>query len=185
MSSEIVEICISRGILLCVLPTFHKLAVLQVVVFWFDYTEVLQSTCKVSGEAFLAFSRWRGCISGKLLAKTQWSAKLVWTVLTEHENAAAALNGDFLVFCEHHFVSSHDKRQSQFCVTCKLFWNLDLCGISYMRVGTGRGISVVEPSLRLYTNVQSKESMKPVVMYSGETTHSFLGHPVTTPTGFL
>lgn len=48
MSSEIVEVFISRGILFCVLPTFHKLAVLQVIALGFDYTEVLQRTCKVS-----------------------------------------------------------------------------------------------------------------------------------------
>lgn len=54
-----------------------------------------------------------------------------------------------------------------------------------MRVGTLRGISVVEQSLYLYTNMQSKESMKLLVMNSGEitdallATHSFVGYPVT------
>lgn len=55
-----------------------------------------------------------------------------------------------------------------------------------MRVGTVRGISVVEPSLYLHTNIQSKENMKFVVMVnSGEitdallATHSFVGYPVT------
>lgn len=54
-----------------------------------------------------------------------------------------------------------------------------------MRVGTVRGISVVEPSLYLHTNIQSKENMKFVVMNSGEitdallATHSFVGYPVT------
>jgi len=60
-----------------------------------------------------------------------------------------------------------------------------------MGVGTVRGISVVELSLYLYTNIQSKESMKLVVMNSGEitdallATHGFAGYPVTILVQFL
>lgn len=57
-----------------------------------------------------------------------------------------------------------------------------------MRVGTARCISVVEPSLYLYTSVQNTENslwLKLVVVNSGEISdgplvmHSFVGYPVT------
>lgn len=52
-----------------------------------------------------------------------------------------------------------------------------------MRVGTVRVISIAEPSVYLYINIENKESVERVVMNFGSdgllAMHSFVGYPIT------